>query len=95
MLDIKEKKPADVLDYPVQFDRWITDDDTLTSVETGVDLLEAGGLTVNSAHIDGLTATLWLSGGLDKHTYVVTVTVATQAGRVKEEQFTIRVRERS
>lgn len=94
MLDIQEKKPADRLDYPVGFDRFITDDDTITSAVASVDLIETGGLNVDSTSINGLDVIVWLSGGIDKHNYVVTLTIATQGGRIKEEQFTIRCRER-
>lgn len=93
MLDIKEKAPADRLDYPLDFSKWITDDDTILSVESSIDLTETGGLNVDSALVESPVVTVWLSGGINTHSYVVSVTIQTQAGRIKEEKFKIRVRD--
>lgn len=90
-MDVREKQPGDGLDFNVRFDRWLPGDDTITTVEAVVDVPTE--LNIDSLQYNGQTVTVWLSGGLDGKNYKVTVTVATAAGRIKETEFRLRVRE--
>ena len=91
MLGTLIKQPADLLDYDIDFSRWLPDDDTILTVTTAVDPAEE--LAVLSAHVDSPMVKVWVSGGVNGATYKVTVTVATQGGRIKEVDFKIRVRD--
>lgn len=91
MLGLMIKQPADDLDYDIDFGNWLPDDDTILTVETAVDV--EGELTVDEVNVDSPVVKVWCSGGETGTTYKVTVTVATQGGRVKEVDFKIRVRD--
>lgn len=91
MLGIKQKAPADVLDYDISFDDWITDNDTITTVVSEV--LPAGELAVDSVAVASPTVKVWVSGGETGSTYEIKITASTSAGRVKEVCFKIRVKD--
>ena len=91
MLGIKPKNPADVLDFDVTYEDWITDDDTITTVTTSV--APAGELVVDSVQVSNPEVKVWVSGGVNGSTYDIEVTAATTGGRVKVECFKIRVKD--
>ena len=90
MLGIKQKRPADVLDFDVDYEDWLTDDDTITTVTTAV--TPPGELVVDSVQVSNPEVKVWVSGGNDGSTYEIEVTAATNGGRVKVECFKIRVK---
>lgn len=85
------KQPSEVLDYDVDFTDWLPTDDI---VETAAVTADAG-LTVDSHEVisAGTAVKVWLSGGTAGTTYKVQVTANSNAGRVKEAEFKIRVKE--
>jgi len=91
MLGIVPKKPADQLDYVVDFSDWIPDDDTILTATA--DVTPAGELVIDSVHVDTETprVQVWASAGNAGTTYVVAVTAATAGGRIKQENFKVRV----
>lgn len=91
MLGIKQKRPADVLDFDVDYEDWLTDDDTITTVTTSV--LPAGELEVDSVQVANPEVKVWVSGGVNGSTYDIEVTAATTGGRIKVECFKIRVKD--
>lgn len=91
MLGIKQKRPADVLDYDLTYEDWLTDDDTITTVTTTVS--PTGELEVDSVQVINPDIKVWVSGGDDGATYEVDVTVSTSGGRIKKECFKIRVKD--
>lgn len=91
MLGIKQKRPADVLDYDLSYEDWLTDDDTITTVTTTVS--PTGELEVDSVQVANPDVKVWVSGGENGATYDVNVTISTDGGRVKEECFKIRVKD--
>lgn len=91
MLGTKQKDPADVLDYDINYQDWLPSGDTITTVTT--DVSPAGELAVDSVQISSPEVKAWVSGGVDGTTYTITVTAATTGGRVKEETFKVRVKE--
>lgn len=91
MLGTVQKRPNDELDYDVDFSKWLTDGDTLTTVTAVV--IPTGGLVVESVAIVDQEVKVWLKEGEDGSTYSVLVTVATSGGRVKETEFKIRVKD--
>jgi len=90
MHGIKQKRPADVLDFDLTYEDWITDDDTITTVTTAV--TPPGELEVDSVQVSNPEVKVWVSGGEDGSTYDIEVTAATNGGRVKVECFKIRVK---
>jgi len=91
MLGIKQKRPADVLDFDITYEDWLTDDDTITTVTTSVS--PSGELAVDSVQVSNPEVKVWVSGGENGSTYDIEVTAATTGGRVKVECFKIRVKD--
>ena len=91
MLGIKQKRPADVLDFDVDYEDWLTDDDEITTVTTSVS--PAGELVVDSVQVSNPEVKVWVSGGVNGSTYEIEVTAATTGGRVKVECFKVRVKD--
>ena len=89
MRDVKFKQPADVLDYDVEYGDWLPDGDALSQATA---LADSTDLSINSVQVIGTMVKVWISGGIDGAQYKVTVTATTNDGRVKEANFTIRVR---
>lgn len=95
MLGTLTKRTGDQLDYDVDFEKWLTDDDEIeTATAMLVDADEVDDmLEVESVQITSPIVKVWLSGGVDGTSYTVLITATTTAGRIKEETFTIRVRD--
>lgn len=95
MLGTIQKQPADQLDYDVDFSKWLPSGDTVTSAIASASTIDGdtAPLVVDSVSVTDTVVKAWISGGLDGNTYKVTVTATTAAGRVKEEEFKIRVKE--
>lgn len=91
MLGTKQKRPADVLDFDVDYEDWLTDDDEITTVTTHV--TPSGQLAVQSVQVDNPVVKVWLTGGVIGSTYDIEVTASTSAGRVKVECFKVRVKD--
>ena len=83
------KDPDAILDYAVDWSRWLAGD-----------LIAASSWTVPSglskvAETNTITrAAVWLAGGAAGQAYVVTNRITTVNGRVDERSITIRVEER-
>jgi hypothetical protein len=81
------KDPGDRLDYQVDYSAWL-DGDTLSASSWTV----PSGLTQYAASFSATGATVWLSGGTHGQDYVVTNQVTTAGGRIKQQSFTVQVR---
>lgn len=84
------KQPVDVLDYDVDYSEWLSDNDNVQSAEISV---TPTGLTVDSHFVNDPRVKINLSGGTDGVTYKVTVTATTIDGRIKQDEFKIKVKE--
>jgi hypothetical protein len=91
MLGIAEKQPVEVLDYDIDFERWLVDDQ-ITSAEAAV--TPTGSLTVQTIDVDPALVKVWLAGGTTGITYKVEVTVETTGGRTGQVEFKVRVRDK-
>ena len=83
------KDPNAVLDYSIDWTRWLAGDQIATSewiVPAGLTKL-ADSKTVSSARV-------WLSGGTAGQSYTVTNRITTVGGRTEDRSFIIRVEER-
>jgi hypothetical protein len=95
-METRQKQSADVVDFDVKFERWLPEGDTITTATAVVTAIDADtDLVVESYSVvdDGLTVKVWTSGGENGATYTITVTVATDGGRVKETEFKVRVKD--
>lgn len=84
------KQPIERLDYDVLYDDWLTPGDGLRTVQLTID---KPGLTSTQQNVSAFALKVWLAGGMDGVTYKVTVTVETDDGRIKQDEFKIKVKE--
>ena len=83
------KDPNAVLDYSIDWTRWLAGDQVAAS-----EWIVASGLTKMADSKTSTSATVWLSGGTAGQSYIVTNRITTAAGRTEDRSFTIRVEER-
>lgn len=92
-MDKFTKQPADIDTVDVSFVDYLTERaDTgqeVATVITGPD----SALTNPANSLLGGVAKVWLSGGTNGATYKVTVTLTTVAGRIKEHDFNVKIKE--
>lgn len=89
------KQPSDVLDYDVDLRQWLAETgDGIQQVHVEIDPDDSDGLQLQSKAVYDEYMKLWLEGGKDRATYDISVTVDTSAGRIKQIDFRMRVRER-
>jgi len=90
MLGIVQKRPGDRLDYDIDFSRWLSPNDRITSaaaVSSAPDVMP-----VDAIQFTGQAMKVWISGGALQTSYDVTVTAHTLDGRIKQEAFEVRIR---
>lgn len=90
MSEIMMKAPADVLDYDVDFGRWLPDGDVITEATA---VVTGSSVSIHQIDASETVARIWLAGGAPDETGNVTVTVTTHQGRVKNTGFKIRIKE--
>ncbi len=83
------KQPADVQDYDIDYNEWLTDLDDVSATHT---VTAEAGITVSSFLLYGIVK-VWASGGTDGTKYKVTATLTTLGGRTKQSEITIKVKE--
>lgn len=84
------KQPVDVLDYDIDYSQWLTTGD---NVESFTVVVEPSGLTVDNTFTNDPRVKIYLSGGTDGATYKITVTMTTADGRVKQDEFKLKVKD--
>lgn len=84
------KDPNATLNYQWDWSAWLDTGDSIASVT----FLVPAGLTVVSEAYDSTTATVWLRGGTEPHTYPVTCRVSTSLGLIDDRTAEIQVRRR-
>lgn len=90
MLGTVRKRPDDQLDYDIDFERWLSDGDT---IQDATAVASPAGVTVDRVEVFGDIVKVWLSGGTAGASHEITVTASTAEGRVKEVAFNLRVAE--
>jgi len=86
-----DKQPNEVLDYYTDLTPWLPNGDFATSAATTAD----AGIVVDSTIIanGGKGIRVWLSGGTSGQKYKIQVRFTTDQSRVKEYEFTVKVKE--
>jgi hypothetical protein len=84
------KSPADVLDFDIDFARWLTTDDRIVGA---VATISGSNATVDRTDHSDTAAKVWVSGGVDGETGHISVVVTTLEERIKEFCFHLKIRE--
>lgn len=84
------KQPADVLDYDVDFVRWLPPGDRIISALSTIDDATA---VIDRTDFSDTAAKVWISGGLDGENGKVSLTIVTLEGRTKQFCFNLKIRE--
>lgn len=90
IIGIFQKQPAERLDYDLDYVEWHVDGDTVVSATVAV---APAGLTIESHFVNDPFVKVWVSGGTHGATYKVTVTATTSGGRIKQDEFKIKVKD--
>jgi hypothetical protein len=83
------KDPNAVLDYMIDWARWLAGDEIASS-----DWTVPAGVTKVAATHTATNATVWLSGGTAGQAYTVTNRITTTGGRTEDRSFIVKVEER-
>ena len=84
------KQPVEVKDYDLDYSEWLVAADTVEAAEVTV---EPSGLTVGSVFTQDKKIKVWLSAGTNGAVYKLTVTMTTADGRVKQDEFKVKVKD--
>lgn len=84
------KRTGNQLDYDLDCEKFLTDGDTIVSAIASV--LPGDDLDIMAVMHTDTEVKVWVKGGAEKTNYVILVTITTALGRIKEEEFTIRIR---
>jgi hypothetical protein len=78
------KDPTDTLDYVLDISEAIAgnEGDSIATLDVAISPSNPGDLTLQSCSADGDLAIMWFAAGFSGTTYAVTITVATNCGRV-------------
>lgn len=92
-MDTFPKQPADILDYDADYADFLLTTSPQDTIVSAVVTAEAGITVVSSIVVAAKLVKVWLSGGTSGVTYKITVLATTLAGRVKEHEFRVKVKE--
>ena len=84
------KDPDAVLDYSVDWSKWLAGDQIQTSAWSVSDPTLEAADDANT----GTRTTVWLSGGTVNQSYTVTNRITTSEGRTDDRSFVIQVQDR-
>jgi hypothetical protein len=85
------KDPQAQLDYLIDWAAWLGADTIATSTWVSSDPTV---LVVEIETNTPTTATVWLSGGVDRERYTVTNTITTVGGRTDERTISVRIKQK-
>lgn len=85
-----KQQPADNLDYAFDYTDFLQSGDHLLSATTSV---SPSGLTVTPAVVAGTQVKFWVTGGVSGTKYKITITTTTSAGRVKQDEAYVTIKE--
>ena len=84
-----EKDPDAVLDYAIDWEKWLNGDTIATSEWT-----VPAGIVAGARSNTDTTTTIWLAGGTVGETYAIENRITTLGGRIQDQPFKITIREK-
>ena len=84
------KQPVEVIDYDIDYSQWLTVGDNVQNCEVTV---EPSGLVIDAVFINDPRVKIWVSDGTNGVIYKVTATTTTADGRVKQDEFRVKVKD--
>jgi len=87
--EVMTKDPGDVLDYDVDFTRWLPAGDVVTSAVASIADCTA---QIQRTDVSENSVKVWISGGADGEDGTVHVLATTDQGRTKDVPFRLRIR---
>jgi hypothetical protein len=88
IIGIVKKGTDDVLDYDVDFVRWLSGNDQISTANA---ISSLDSVAVDSVQIFGDVVKIWLSGGNHGETATIEVSATTTEGRTKVVCFEVRI----
>lgn len=89
ILGTMTKQSADVVDYDIDYSEWLPAGDHVQSAVATASI----GLTVQGTFVSDPFVKVWTAGGVSGRNYLVTVITTSQDGRVKQDEFNVRVKD--
>jgi hypothetical protein len=93
ILETWEKQPADRQDYDIDYGDWLSGLDDEPAAVAPLEVIVPAGITLVSSSLIGTAAKIWLSGGIANNRYKITTILTTAAGRIKEAEIVIHVKD--
>lgn len=90
VLNTYDKQTADVLDYDIDYEDFLSPGDSILS---GAVSVTPSGLSVEPPMVLGKTLKLWVSSGTSGVTYKADITMTTAQGRVKQDELRFRIKD--
>ena len=84
------KQPADVMDYDVEYQEWLSPGDTLESAQVTP---SPDSITVQVVNLVDSRANIWLADGEVGTTYKFTINATTAYGRVRQDEFRVKIKD--
>ena len=92
VLDTQTKQPIEKLDFDIEYVDWLTPGDGISADKITVEI-DRPELICPFFTVSGTVLKVWLIAGVDAVTYKVTVTVETDDGRIKQDEFKVKVKD--
>lgn len=91
ILETYIQQPTDRLDYDIDYSEFLPGTDEIDPAKIVV-TVDKPGLTV-FATATGLVLKVWVSDGTNKTTYKITVTAESFDGRIKQDEFIVKIKD--
>jgi hypothetical protein len=94
------KQPVERVDYDIDYSEWLTANDNVESVvvtvfpdESAITPVPPDKLHVLTVVVIDPIVKLWIEGGRNGVTYKVSLTMTTADGRIKQDEFKLKVKD--
>jgi hypothetical protein len=88
------QQPFEVLDYDIDYTDFFDGENDVISAVTEIVTGPDATLDAQANVANGNTVKVWIQGGTDGAEYLVTIRATTAAGRIKEDEIRVRIREK-
>jgi hypothetical protein len=87
-----EKTSADRLDYDIDYGKWLTDDDVISSATASVTSPDVS-FSIDVIEVTSQVVRVWVFGGVNGDVSEIAVFATTMAGRIKEARFVLQIKD--